>query len=59
MLTVQDMQNLLAIIVSDRLTLRGNEAAGIADLQRKLAAVIEAAKQPSKDQDGDGARPTE
>jgi len=59
MLTVQDMVNLLQLISSDRLTIRGSEAQGVAELQRKLAAVIEAAKQPPKEDNGDSSNSPE
>lgn len=59
MLTLQDIQNVLQLIESDRLTLRGNEAAPVAELIGRLKATLEAAKQPPKEPDGDGTRPTE
>lgn len=59
MLTLQDIQNVLQLIESDRLALRGNEATAVAGLIARLKATLEAAKQPPKEVNGDGARLTE
>lgn len=55
MLTLPDLLNLLQLISSDRLTLRGNEAVPVAGLITRLQDTIEAAKETN----GDGTRPTE
>ena len=54
-MTIDDFKNLLALISSDRLTLRGNEAQVVASLQLKLAALIK----PQEPKSGDSPGPTE
>lgn len=39
-LTTEDVQNLIGLISSDRLTLKGNEAKTLVQLQFKLEAVL-------------------
>lgn len=54
-MTIDDFKSLLALITSDRLTLRGNEVQLVAQLQAKLAQLINSPKA----QDADEPRPTE
>lgn len=42
-LTTEDVQNLLGLISSERLTLKGNEAKTLVQLQFKLEAVLQEA----------------
>lgn len=51
MLTIDDLQALLNIIASNRLTILGNEAIALAKLQQKLALMIDAARNPQPEKD--------
>lgn len=46
MLSVQDLRNLLVLISSERLSLNGAEAAGVAVLQQKLQQALAAVGKP-------------
>lgn len=59
MLTIEDFQNILALLSSDRLTLRGNEAIPLAKLQQKLALTIDAARKPKDDNGADSSSPAQ
>jgi hypothetical protein len=58
MLTPQDLNSILQLLSSDRLTVRGNEVLAIASLQQRLVGAIQAATQQAKD-DADSAGPTQ